>query len=1096
MSFSSSHKSHHTVRFVLRTTIVAVVSLALAGGIAESAQAAMPTGPTTTGLTGARTSATRLSFPVSDQVNASVDVATGNLLVTTSGLKLPGVNSQVPIGASFNSLSTISGNTSTPAANGWIYGLAGAGTLSTVSGGLVLTTADGATWKFASVGGSQTAFTTPTGLNDSLVASLNSGGYVSQYTLTDLAARTVTTFDVNGNPLTTADKNSNTVTINYTAGIPSTVVSTVGPASARTATFNYATGTSTLTVTQNFGQTPSRNIQFVKDASSNLIKYVDATGKSTGFGYTSGKLTSITNPLGFVTSFTYGSTGLVTQVDQNNTTSGSTGTSTTRLSYVSSTQTQVAGPNTSTSSPVASVANTTYTIGAGLLVTDVKDPLNRDESASYNAANSGVTVSAAGTGTDKGTSTNAYGANSAQSLTSAQSPGGSTSTATYTNFLAATKFLPTTTTDDAGNSTAYSYNGTGNQLSNTTTTSSGPATAASAVLGYNSNLDGTVVTATAPGNSGNPTTYGYLNHQLAKITPPTGSSLGVKNITYDTYGRLLTETDGKTTPVTVTYGYDNDDRLLSTTFSDSTHSTVNTYDAAGHPLTSVDGNGTTTNTYDLLGRLMSTVNTAGGGTEQYGYDKASNLITTTDTRGVTTNAYDVSGIATSMTYAGTSGNHVTLFLTDTRGRRTDEWLQSNADHSVWAAHEHTVYDPSGRITESIGQTGTGNSSYTPVMDVTYCYNSASAAPTCATGTGTDHARLQWSKDMISGQVTTYTYDLSGHLLTATQSGGTANNTYTYTYDANGNRLTAVVTGTTPSSQTLTYNSGNQISTAGYTYDGAGNLLTTPTAKYTYNGAEQMTSALVGGVTTTYTYAGTSETKVLSESGSQGTYKITYGRSDQYGNAVIEQYQVGSVTAFVENDPGTGAPVMLRTSNGIQCLYVDDGIGNPVALLTDAAYAAYVLTYDPYGTAVVAKGGTGNGYTQNPFTFKGGIQDRASGLVKFGLRWYDPTTGRWTQQDTLDAPLDARNANRYAYAGDDPINNLDLSGLYNLTRTAVIGLAGGVGGLISGCAAGAVAGAAALGAGAIPGCVGGLVGGFLIGFVAGAAADATAQLLGY
>ncbi|WP_354576844.1 RHS repeat-associated core domain-containing protein, partial [Frigoribacterium sp. UYMn621] len=66
-------------------------------------------------------------------------------------------------------------------------------------------------------------------------------------------------------------------------------------------------------------------------------------------------------------------------------------------------------------------------------------------------------------------------------------------------------------------------------------------------------------------------------------------------------------------------------------------------------------------------------------------------------------------------------------------------------------------------------------------------------------------------------------------------------------------------------------------------------------------------------------------------------------------------------------------------------------------------------------------------TQNPYAFHSGIKDPGSGLVKFGLRWYNPTTGTWTQQDTLDAPLDPANANRYAYAGDDPINNLDPAG---------------------------------------------------------------------
>jgi hypothetical protein len=39
-------------------------------------------------------------------------------------------------------------------------------------------------------------------------------------------------------------------------------------------------------------------------------------------------------------------------------------------------------------------------------------------------------------------------------------------------------------------------------------------------------------------------------------------------------------------------------------------------------------------------------------------------------------------------------------------------------------------------------------------------------------------------------------------------------------------------------------------------------------------------------------------------------------------------------------------------------------------------------------------------------------------------------GRWTQQDSLNTPLDPTNGNRYAYAGDDPINGVDPSGLYD------------------------------------------------------------------
>ncbi|MFZ7088769.1 RHS repeat-associated core domain-containing protein [Curtobacterium sp. RRHDQ10] len=57
----------------------------------------------------------------------------------------------------------------------------------------------------------------------------------------------------------------------------------------------------------------------------------------------------------------------------------------------------------------------------------------------------------------------------------------------------------------------------------------------------------------------------------------------------------------------------------------------------------------------------------------------------------------------------------------------------------------------------------------------------------------------------------------------------------------------------------------------------------------------------------------------------------------------------------------------------------------------------------------------------------GTRTDGDALVKFGLRWYLPTVGTWTQRDTLDAPLDPGNANRYAYAGDDPFNDSDPSG---------------------------------------------------------------------
>ena len=52
----------------------------------------------------------------------------------------------------------------------------------------------------------------------------------------------------------------------------------------------------------------------------------------------------------------------------------------------------------------------------------------------------------------------------------------------------------------------------------------------------------------------------------------------------------------------------------------------------------------------------------------------------------------------------------------------------------------------------------------------------------------------------------------------------------------------------------------------------------------------------------------------------------------------------------------------------------------------------------------------------------------TGLYKFGIRYYDPTLGRWTQQDPLGGSLfDPSTGNRYAYTNDDPTNLTDPTG---------------------------------------------------------------------
>ena len=80
-------------------------------------------------------------------------------------------------------------------------------------------------------------------------------------------------------------------------------------------------------------------------------------------------------------------------------------------------------------------------------------------------------------------------------------------------------------------------------------------------------------------------------------------------------------------------------------------------------------------------------------------------------------------------------------------------------------------------------------------------------------------------------------------------------------------------------------------------------------------------------------------------------------------------------------------------------------------------------YDPYGNLT-----SSTGSVSNPWMYAGGYYDSGTGLYKFGIRYYDPTTGRWTQRDPVGGSLqETTKANPYVYAANDPVNEVDPSG---------------------------------------------------------------------
>ena len=117
------------------------------------------------------------------------------------------------------------------------------------------------------------------------------------------------------------------------------------------------------------------------------------------------------------------------------------------------------------------------------------------------------------------------------------------------------------------------------------------------------------------------------------------------------------------------------------------------------------------------------------------------------------------------------------------------------------------------------------------------------------------------------------------------------------------------------------------------------------------------------------------------------------------------------------------PDLMVVKGTIDTLYriVADHLGS-VRLVVRVGDGVVVQSrrYDAWGTSLED---TQPGWL--PLGYAGGLEDTATGLLRFGARDYEPSTGRWLSRDPIG--FSGGDANLYAYVGSDPVDHIDPSG---------------------------------------------------------------------